>query len=358
MAAPAPALSPDDVPVYYTDPVTSSVFLYMLAPADAAAAVAAFPSRYSLTIAPGTPYTYAPLAASVGYGTPGPNPSPGYGIWNGIGAPASTTGVNGDFYIDTATMRLYGPKVAGAWPNTYILLVGQPGPVGPSGAVGASGTPTAGQIGVWAGATIMQGVNAGTGVTAAFALNLNGSGALVATTNATLVTPTLGVATATTLNKLTLTAPATSATLTIADTKTVTVNATLTFAGTDGTVMTFPSASSTVLTAGNTATITKGFTLTPNNIGTVSSGTTTPDPTLGNYQYLTNNGAFTLAAPASDCAIDLLVTNGASAGSITFSGYTVSASTGDPLTTTNTSKFFISIRRVNAVSTYVIKALQ
>ena len=70
------------------------------------------------------------------------------------------------------------------------------------------------------------------------------------------------------------------------------------------------------------------------------------------------NGAHTLAAPAADCAIDLLVTNGASAGAITFSGFTVGSSTGSALTTTNTNKFIISIRRVNSVATYSIYALQ
>lgn len=44
-----------------------------------------------------------------------------------------------------------------------------------------------------------------------------GSGALVFATSPTLVTPTLGVATATSLNKVTVTAPATSATLTLAN---------------------------------------------------------------------------------------------------------------------------------------------
>lgn len=140
--------------------------------------------------------------------------------------------------------------------------------------------------------------------------------------------------------------------------KTLTVNNSLALSGTDSTTMTFPSTSSTVLTTGNTATITKGYTVTPNSIGTVSSGTTTIDPTAQNYQYLTNNGAFTLAAPASDSAVDLLVTNGASAGSITFSGFTVGSNTGSALTTTNTNKFIISIRRINSVSTYSIYALQ
>lgn len=113
-----------------------------------------------------------------------------------------------------------------------------------------------------------------------------------------------------------------------------------------------------ILKSNASATLTKGFKVTPNNLGTVSSGTTTPDAANGNYQYLTNNGAFTLAAPAADCAIDLLVTNGASAGAITFSGFTVGAATGSQLTTTNGSKFIISIRRINGISTYSSYALQ
>lgn len=57
--------------------------------------------------------------------------------------------------------------------------------------------------------------------------------------NKTLVTPVLGVATATTINKVTLTAPATSATLTIADGKTLTASNTLTLTGTDGSSVAF-----------------------------------------------------------------------------------------------------------------------
>jgi hypothetical protein len=113
-----------------------------------------------------------------------------------------------------------------------------------------------------------------------------------------------------------------------------------------------------VLKSDATAAISKGYTLTPNNAGTVSSGTFTPDPTQGNYQFYTNNGAHTLAAPASDCAIDILVTNSATAGAITFSGFTVGANTGEALTTTNGNKFILSIRRINAVATYLVKALQ
>ena len=114
-----------------------------------------------------------------------------------------------------------------------------------------------------------------------------------------------------------------------------------------------------VLQPGVTATITIGYSLTPYNAGTKSSGTYTPAPADGNYQYATNGGAHTLAAPGSDCAIDILYTNNGSAGAITFSGFTVaSGNTGDALTTTNTHKFIISVRRINGTSTYFIKALQ
>ena len=61
-----------------------------------------------------------------------------------------------------------------------------------------------------------------------------GSGLLVFATSPTLTTPVLGVASATSINKVTLTAPATGSTLTIADGKTLTASNTLTFTGTDG----------------------------------------------------------------------------------------------------------------------------
>ncbi len=64
--------------------------------------------------------------------------------------------------------------------------------------------------------------------------------------NKTFVAPVLGAATATSINKVAITAPATSATLTILDGKTLTANNSLVMAGTDGTTMTFPSTSATV----------------------------------------------------------------------------------------------------------------
>lgn len=74
----------------------------------------------------------------------------------------------------------------------------------------------------------------GTGITA-----VTGTGSAVLATTPTLVTPVLGVATATSINKVAVTAPATSATLTIADGKTLTVSNTITFTATDGVTVPF-----------------------------------------------------------------------------------------------------------------------
>jgi microcystin-dependent protein len=50
----------------------------------------------------------------------------GKSVLNGVGAPGSTIGVDGDFYIDTATEDIYGPKTAGVWgpPTSLIGSVG------------------------------------------------------------------------------------------------------------------------------------------------------------------------------------------------------------------------------------------
>ncbi len=64
-----------------------------------------------------------------------------------------------------------------------------------------------------------------------------GSGNNVLATSPTLVTPTLGAASATTINKVTITAPAASATLTIANGKTLTASNTITLTATDGSTL-------------------------------------------------------------------------------------------------------------------------
>lgn len=109
-----------------------------------------------------------------------------------------------------------------------------------------------------------------------------------------------------------------------------------------------------VLLAGKSDTISKGFYLSPYSIGSVSSGTLTPDAANGNYQYLTNNGAFTLAAPGTACAIDILVINGASAGAITLSGFKTpgAGAGGNTYATTSGAWFILSIRRLGGGVVY------
>jgi hypothetical protein len=87
-------------------------------------------------------------------------------------------------------------------------------------------------------------VSAGAGAVEEIATT--GSGNVVRATSPTLVTPTLGAATATTINKVTITQPTTSATLTIADGKTLTANNSIVLAGTDATTMTFPTTDATI----------------------------------------------------------------------------------------------------------------
>lgn len=71
-------------------------------------------------------------------------------------------------------------------------------------------------------------------------MTTTGSGTVLAlATSPSLTTPILGVATATSINKVAITAPATSATLTIADGKTLTASNTLTFTGTDSSSIAF-----------------------------------------------------------------------------------------------------------------------
>jgi len=68
-------------------------------------------------------------------GEPGVN---GKSVLSGTTAPASATGVLGDFYLNTATGALYGPKTATGW-GTARSLVGPKGNMGATGAIGPQG---------------------------------------------------------------------------------------------------------------------------------------------------------------------------------------------------------------------------
>ena len=59
-------------------------------------------------------------------------------LLSGKGAPKSTVGIDGDFYIDTNKMNIYGPKTKGKWPAA-VSLKGEPGTNGTNGIAGATG---------------------------------------------------------------------------------------------------------------------------------------------------------------------------------------------------------------------------
>lgn len=69
-----------------------------------------------------------PQGAKGTAGTNGTNGTNGFSVLNGTTTPSNiSTGVNGDFYIDTSTYTLYGPKTGGLWGDGLSLIgVGMP----------------------------------------------------------------------------------------------------------------------------------------------------------------------------------------------------------------------------------------
>ena len=69
-------------------------------------------------------------------GPTGANGKNGSVIYSGITIPATSLGAVGDFYLNTTTGLLYGPKTAAGWGTGFSLK----GPTGATGAVGAAGS--------------------------------------------------------------------------------------------------------------------------------------------------------------------------------------------------------------------------
>lgn len=99
-----------------------------------------------------------------------------------------------------------------------------------------------------------------------------------------------------------------------------------------------------------------GAVVTSKDLGTIASGTVTPDPGDRPQQHYINNGAHTLAPSANVGSTTVDITNGASAGAITTSGFTQVV--GDSFTTTNGHKFVCLIRIGEAGSLLQVQAMQ
>jgi len=139
----------------------------------------------------------------------------GTGVWQGtiVGSTYGGTGVNNG----ANTLTLAGNvSHAGAFTQTFTAVGNTSLTLPTSGTVTALGNTT------------------------------TGSGNIVLATSPTLSTPIIGVATATSINKMAITAPATGSTLAVADGKTFTVNNTITLAGTDSITITLPATTGTV----------------------------------------------------------------------------------------------------------------
>jgi hypothetical protein len=111
-------------------------------------------------------------------GTAGVN---GKTVLNGTITPGAGTGLDGDFFINTASNTLFGPKANGAWP-TGVSLVGATGSTGATGSIGLTGAAGAtGSIG-------LTGAAGAAGATGATGPAPSGTG-IVTVSNGTLQTP-------------------------------------------------------------------------------------------------------------------------------------------------------------------------
>ncbi len=156
-----------------------------------------------------------------------------------------------------------------------------------------------------------------------------GSGSLVFATSPTLVTPTLGVATATSVNKVTITAPTTSATLTIADGATLATTGaySINLTATANTAVTLPTSG----TLANTTYVGSATVAQANNItgaanlifyNSAANTTTTLSAPAGNNYVLSANttGAPYWAAPTATGVTSVSAGTGMSFTTITSTG--------------------------------------
>lgn len=111
-----------------------------------------------------------------------------------------------------------------------------------------------------------------------------------------------------------------------------------------------------VLKKATTSDVSVGYPTSEKAYGTFASGTLTIDLTAQRIATATNNGAFTIAADATKTGEQVLyITNGASAGVVTLTDWTVVSGSFD---TTNGNKFRVFIEQTSVGDYMWIEALQ
>jgi len=288
------------------------------------------------------------------------------------GTNANLTASNGGIvYSDASAMAILsgtatagqiirsGSSTAPSWSTSTYPATSSAGTIlasGTANTITATATPTLGVAGTTVGDLTFANATSG-GITIRPVTGALGSAVLTmpAATDTIAVLAASQAFTNKTYNGNTWTAG--TGTLTIAAGKTLTYNNSITMAGTDSTTMTFPSSNGTIATLNLTSqTITGGVIVTSQS---QSTGSITVDCGSRPLQYITaSTSAWVITAPSNDGSCILLITNPASAQIPTFSGFSVGSSTGDTLTSTNTSKFSIHIWRVNGTSGYRVAAHQ
>jgi hypothetical protein len=121
------------------------------------------------------------------------------------------------------------------------------------------------------------------------------------------------------------------------------------------------STADTALQPTGNVTLTGGFDSDEEALGTITSGTVTPEVDASgkeNFKTLTNNGAFTLAPPSTSSAttIRIRVINAASAGAITTTGFD-KVNDPDSYATTNAKEYWFYIDHDSARSTLTISEI-